>query len=164
MATALLRILKVCGIALAICGNTSATEAQADSLEITPAWYHGAKPWSSISREGRLKILDMRRAYEANEATARERGAGGSASDAKKGRALLNEIVTKYHLPAWYRTPDTFGDHMVIWIPEVEWDKLSKAERTSLENYMSTQYSNWGIGVGRMHGHEVYFDRLVIKH
>jgi hypothetical protein len=156
-------LIKIIALTVLCSGFGTALRAQGDSLAITPTWYHGSRPWQEISREGRLDLLQKRRGYEAYQAKANERSSLPNASQARAGQALLNRIAAKYHLPSWYRTPDTFGSKMVIWIPEVEWASLTKGQRETLKSYMSSQFANWGIGVGRLHSREVYFDRLVVE-
>jgi hypothetical protein len=143
--------------------HPEAVRAQTDSLDRVPSWYHGDKPWTSIGKEGRLKMLPFRRAYESQEKNAREKSPGPSASNAAAGRTLLNRIVTKYRLDDFYRTPDTFGGRMVIWIPEGEWAQLSGSQKNALEAFLSSSYKNYGIGTGRVKGREVLSDRLVIE-
>lgn len=142
---------------------SSSLFAQADSLDKPPAWYKGEKPWTSISREGRLEILKFRRAYEAQDRKAREPSARPSTPNAADGKAFLGRIVTKYRLDDFYRHPDTFGGRMVIWIPEKEWAQLTKPQKASLEAYMSASYTHYGIGTGRIKGREILFDRLVVE-
>ena len=52
---------------------------------------------------------------------------------------------------------------MVIWIPIAAWNKLSASQRQSLEAYMSSKYANWGIGVGRVRGGDVLYDKVVVE-
>jgi len=155
---------RVYGAIAAIALSATTAFAQVDSLDRVPAWYKGDKPWTSISREGRLEMLRFRRAYELQERKAREPSVAPREPNAgQQGRLLLNRIVTKYKLDDFYRHPDTFGGRMVIWIPEKEWEQLSRAQRASLESYMSSNYAHYGIGTGRLKGREILFDQLVVE-
>lgn len=134
-----------------------------ESIDQTPAWYQGSKPWSSIGREGREQLLRMRAHYEANEASAHETSGTAPDAAAKAGRRLIDRTVTKYALDDYFRTPDTFGSRMVLWLPERAWDAFSAVQKQSIEAFMKSNYANWGIGVGRVQGREVLFDRLVVE-
>lgn len=46
----------------------------------------------------------------------------------------------------------------------VEDDVLSATQKESIEAYMASEYSNWGIGVGRVMNRMVLVDRLVVEH
>lgn len=46
----------------------------------------------------------------------------------------------------------------------VEDDVLSATQKESIEAYMASEYSNWGIGVGRVMNRMVLLDRLVVEH
>jgi hypothetical protein len=140
---------------------------KAVDIDETPSWYRGSKPWKTVSRSEREKLLRLRAAYGAQEATARQPATGssaeGDASAAAAGKRLINRIIAQYGLDPAYRTPDTFGSRMVIWLPEAAWNGLSANQKRSIEAYMSSQYTNWGIGVGRVRGKEVLLDNLVIE-
>ncbi len=129
-----------------------------------PSWYQGSKPWSEIGEEGRATMLRMRAAYEAQQAAANQPGPGSDGRESVEGRLLINKIVQRYGLDPVYKNPDTFGSRMVIWLPTVAWAKLSATQKKSIEAYMSSNYSNWGIGVGRVRGKDVLYDDVVVQH
>jgi hypothetical protein len=132
--------------------------------DVPPSWYQGAKLWSEIGLEGREQLIRMRAAYEAQQATAQQAGSGSDDKAVAAGRALIDRIVQRYRLADVYKEPDTFGPRMVIWLPEVAWARLSSAEKESIEAYMSSRYTNWGIGTGRIRGEDVLYDNLVVEH
>jgi hypothetical protein len=140
-----------------------ASQSAADDVSQAPAWYNGSKPWSEIPPEARRKMRAMRAAYEAQQATARQTGTGREDQASVDGRSLIERIVREYQLDPVYKEPETFGGRMVIWVPIDAWNKLSASQRQSLEAYMSSKYTNWGIGVGRVQGRDVLYDKVVVK-
>lgn len=106
----------------------------------------------------------MRAAYEAQQAAALKRSSGAPGQAASDGRRLVANIYRRYGLNPEYSKPDTFGPRMVVWLPTAAWRKLSTLERSSIEAYMSANYANWGIGVGRVSGRQVLYDELVVEH
>jgi hypothetical protein len=106
----------------------------------------------------------MRAAYEAQQAAASQPGSGSDDRAVAQGRALIDKIVRQYGLDDVYREPDTFGSRMVIWLPEAAWTKLSQTQKKAIEAYMASNHANWGIGVGRIRGKDVLYDKLVVEH
>lgn len=109
-------------------------------------------------------MLRMHAAYEAQQAAASQPGSGTDEQIAAEGRRLIDKIVQQHGLDRVYRNPDTFGPRMVIWLPNVAWRKLSSVQKKSIEAFMSSNYANWGIGVGRIKGRDILYDELVIEH
>lgn len=144
---------------------SSSTIFAADDIDKTPSWYNGKKPWSSISRTGREEILSIRREFEANKSKANEpSNQQVSVSSVNKGEQLIDKTLKQYGIHSFYKSPSMFGSRMVIWLPEKAWNKYSSEQKTSIESYMKSKYTNWGIGVGRVSGVDVMADRLVVEH
>ena len=130
----------------------------------SPPWYQGSKPWSEISEEGRDEILKMRSGYKAYQERAEEPAHGDTDPDiAQAGQVLIGSICDEYGVDSHYKTPHMFGPRMVIWLPEAAWANLSDSEKQSVSTYMSSEYANWGIRVGRVSGIDVMADRLVVE-
>jgi hypothetical protein len=144
-------------------GAASPPASSVTNLDQTPSWYRGSKPWSEIGKEGRITILRGHAAYEAQQAAAAQPGSGENEKAAADGRQLINKIVQQYGLDPVYREPDTFGPRMVIWLPSAAWQKLSRSQKEAIEAFMSSNYANWGIGVGRIRGRDVLYDDLVVQ-
>jgi hypothetical protein len=53
---------------------------------------------------------------------------------------------------------------MVIWLPAKAWNTLPAQDKKAVEAYMGSNYSSWGIGVGRVRGGDVLYDDLVVEH
>lgn len=139
--------------------------AIAGDLDKTPSWYNGDKPWTSISVEGREQFLNMRSGIDASKAKAIEKSNKAvPANAAKKGEQLIYKIQKQYGIHSYYRTPSQFGSRMVIWFPGKAWNKFTPDQKASVEAYMSSNYKNWGIGVGRIDGVDIMADRLVVQH
>ncbi|MBA3342879.1 MAG: hypothetical protein H0T48_13725 [Gemmatimonadaceae bacterium] len=136
----------------------------APDVDATPSWYDGAKPWSSISKEGRQTMIQQRAAFESFEAKARERGHGEDEKMAAAGKALISRTVQRYGLNPTNAEPITFGSRMTIWLPEKAWVGFTPRQKKSIEAFMSSNYANWGIGVGQVSDGEVQLDRLVVEH
>lgn len=116
--------------------------AAQSSIDKTPDWYRGSKPWTSITKEGREELLRMRAGYEAIRDKAEKPGPGVSGRTPADGRKLIDKIITKSHVDAFYLKPSMFGPRTVIWLPEQAWDGLSVVEKKSIEAYMSGSYAN----------------------
>ena len=130
--------------------------------DAAPSWYTGTKPWSSIDPQGRRDILNMRANYEATKAAA-EKPSEVQSPEASRGRELVARMCDRYQLDAYYKTPRMFGPRMVIWIPEDAWSGMSSQEQSAVVAWISSEYTNWGIGVGRVSGRDVLSDRLVMQ-
>ena len=151
-------------IAVGCTDNGSTTSQNRQDPVTAPPWYQGSKPWSEISEEGRDEILKMRSGYEAYQERAEEPAHGDTDPDiAQAGQVLIGNICDEYGLDSHYKTPHMFGPRMVIWLPEAAWANLSDSEKRSVSTYMSSQYANWGIGVGRVSGIDVMADQLVVE-
>lgn len=137
----------------------------ADDIDKTPSWYNGDKPWSSISREGREEILSIRRKFEADKIKANEPSKQKVLTKSvKEGEQLISKAHKQYRIHSYYKIPRMFGSRMVIWLPEIAWNKFSPDQKASIESYMKSKYENWGIGVGRVSGADIMADRLVVSH
>jgi len=109
-------------------------------------------------------MLNMRAAYEHQQAQAREPGSGAGGATVARGRQVINSIVKRFGLDPVYEEPDTFGPRMVIWLPAKAWNTLPAQDKKAVEAYMGSNYSSWGIGVGRVRGGDVLYDDLVVEH
>jgi hypothetical protein len=127
-----------------------------------PSWYHGTTPWSEVGPQERdvLKMIAEDRAEKAEALKALDHALTGNTADS--GEALIVNACDKNGVNAFYKTPHMFGQRMVIWIPENDWDRFSVDEKSDVESYMSSRYTNWAIGVGRVRGGDILSDRLVV--
>lgn len=135
-----------------------------DELDKTPSWYNGDKPWASIGRAERKKIILMHGGFEVAQKEASKPATAAVPRDlANAGEALINRIVKDYRLDPSYKNPSLFGPRMAIWLPEKAWARLSEKEKESVVAFMKGRWKNWAVGVGPIRGRDVICDRIVLQ-
>lgn len=77
------------------------------------------------------------------------------------GKNLIEKIHKQYKIHSFYSEPVRSGSRMVIWLPEAAWNKLTENEKSSIRSYMKGQYSNCGIGIGRVDGVDIISDKII---
>lgn len=144
----------------------AAASLAAGDLDRAPLWYQGSKPWASLSRDVRRQLLGLNAVERARLERANQRSDGTPQDDAKRaavGKRLVGRIANQYNLDERSRSPDAFGPRMVLWLPAAAWRGLSATQKKSIEAYMSSEYTNWGIGIGRVRNRTVLYDEVVVE-
>ena len=145
--------------------HSSSVPQQKSVTNDAPSWYQGSKPWGEISEEGQRELLEFRSKFEADQSRASEPSISGyDPAIVRAGEDLIASICDDYGVDEFYKKPAVFGSRMVVWLPETAWNKLSDSEKESIAVYLSSRFTNWGIGVGRVSGKDVLADRLIRKH
>ena len=137
---------------LSACSEKRLAEAEATNPN-APDWYTGTIPWSSMPVNVRREFVRL--AHE---------GAPSPPIEVRRaaGKNVLNRIRDEYQLRDSVTEATAVGNRMVIWLPDSAWDKLSPHSREDLKAFVSSKYSNWGIGVGPVTNGRVVHSRLVV--
>ncbi|MDQ6960988.1 MAG: hypothetical protein Q9M28_00455 [Mariprofundaceae bacterium] len=88
------------------------------AMSTAPHWYTAAKPWNTISLDGRIEMQAMRNHFETQEnialtPTAKTQNKKQSQL-AAKGKELIIKINKDFGLDEFHHEPQIFGTNMVL--------------------------------------------------
>ena len=137
---------------LSACSDKRLAEAEATNPN-APDWYRGTIPWSSMPVNVRSELVRLQHEGQPSPPIEHRRA---------QGEIHLNRISLEYQLRDSVNEAAAVGNRMVIWLPDSAWDRLSPNSREDVKAFVSSKYSNWGIGVGPVTNGRVVHSRLVV--